>query len=189
LRVTAHVMSKLHQSIMNLWPSKKQWNDWKLPSKLTAIGALVGVVALILAVLLFVLNLIFTPNVEKIVRRVADECKAELIKKYPTAYTVFGVSQDGFIVPKGLVPPNSDIKWNTAKIIELSEHTIKVFVPHMTINTETNKGLRINGQEVVLPKKVGAKCSMISLPALRIQVEIIGIYEQMVIAVIGFAPK
>jgi len=27
---------------MNLWPKKKQWNSWSLPSKLTAIGTLLA---------------------------------------------------------------------------------------------------------------------------------------------------
>lgn len=31
---------------MSLWPTRKQWARWSLPSKLTAVGALVGVVAL-----------------------------------------------------------------------------------------------------------------------------------------------
>ena len=31
---------------MTLWPKKKQWNSWSLPSKLTAIGALCGFLAL-----------------------------------------------------------------------------------------------------------------------------------------------
>ena len=30
---------------MNLWPSKKQWETWSLPSKLTAIGALLGLLS------------------------------------------------------------------------------------------------------------------------------------------------
>lgn len=30
---------------MNLWPNKKQWKTWSLPSKLTAIGALLGLLS------------------------------------------------------------------------------------------------------------------------------------------------
>jgi hypothetical protein len=180
-------MLKMYQ-IISLWPSKKQWDCWSLPSKLTAIGALVGITAILLSIVLFVLNFLFAPDVEKIVRKVAEEYKEELSVNYPASYTVFGVSQDGFIVPKGLVPPNSDIQWNTAKVIELSESKIKIFVPNMTINTETNKGLKIIGQEVILSKKIGAKWNMVGLPTLRIQVEIIGIYEDMIIVAIGFIP-
>ena len=136
------------------------------------------------------INIIISdPVKEEKVRQTANKQQSDLTTKYPGGTAILGVTPKGFIVPKGLVPPNSEIKWDTAKIIELSEHTVKIFVPHMTINTETNKGLRIIGQEVVLPKKVGAKWSMIGLPTLRIQVEIIGIYEQIVVVAIGFAPK
>lgn len=31
---------------MNLWPSQQQWRHWSLPSKLTAIGTLVGIISL-----------------------------------------------------------------------------------------------------------------------------------------------
>jgi hypothetical protein len=31
---------------LSLWPSKKQWNTWSLPSKLTAIGVLLAILAL-----------------------------------------------------------------------------------------------------------------------------------------------
>ncbi len=33
---------------MGLIPSRRQWGDWSLPSKLTAVGALVGVLSLVL---------------------------------------------------------------------------------------------------------------------------------------------
>lgn len=36
---------------MRLWPTKTQWSRWTLPSKLTAIGTLVGIASLIVAVL------------------------------------------------------------------------------------------------------------------------------------------
>ncbi|UCG54833.1 MAG: hypothetical protein JSV32_01035 [Dehalococcoidia bacterium] len=108
--------------------------------------------------------------------------------KYPRGSAVFGVTQQGLIVPKGLVPPDSEIKWYTARILELTENSIKIKVPRMIVNTETNKGLRIEGAEVELPKKVDAKRGLIKLPGLRIQVEIIGIDEQMVIVGIGFIP-
>ena len=31
---------------MKLWPTEKQWQGWSLPSKLTAIGALLAVMSL-----------------------------------------------------------------------------------------------------------------------------------------------
>ena len=37
-------------------PSKQQWKRWSLPSKLTAVGAYVGILALALSVLFFVIS-------------------------------------------------------------------------------------------------------------------------------------
>ena len=128
------------------------------------------------------------PTLEDKVKRIVNEQKDELLMKYPRGSAVFGVTQKGFIVPKGLVPPDSEIKWDTARILELTENSIKILVPHMIVNTETNKGLRIEGAKVGLPKKVGAKWGLVKLPGLRIQVEIIGIDDQMVIVGIGFIP-
>ena len=31
---------------MNLWPTRSQWQSWSLPSKLTAVGTLIGVISL-----------------------------------------------------------------------------------------------------------------------------------------------
>lgn len=128
------------------------------------------------------------PALEAKVKRIANEQNDELTIKYPLGSAVFGITQKGIIVPKGLVPPNSEIKWDTARILELTEKSINILVPSMIINTETNKGLQIIGQKVGLPKKVNSKRNLVKLPGLRIQVEIIGIDDQMVIVGIGFIP-
>lgn len=36
---------------MQVWPSKKQWKNWSLPSKLTAIGTLAGIISLLFTVI------------------------------------------------------------------------------------------------------------------------------------------
>jgi len=40
---------------MRLLPSKKQWQKWSFPSKLTAVGTYVGILALLVAVIFFVI--------------------------------------------------------------------------------------------------------------------------------------
>lgn len=44
---------------MLFFPTKKQWKNWSLASKLTAIGAYVGIIALILSIVFFFIPLIF----------------------------------------------------------------------------------------------------------------------------------
>jgi hypothetical protein len=36
--------------MMRLWPSRKQWRGWSLPSRLTAVGTYVGIAAILFAV-------------------------------------------------------------------------------------------------------------------------------------------
>ena len=58
----------------------------------------------------------------------------------------------------------------------------------MIINTESVKGMRIASVVVSLPKEVSAKIGLFKLPEIRIQVEVIGLHDQMVIIGVGFIP-
>ena len=168
---------------MNIWPSKKQWNDWTLPSKLTAIGALIGFAGIILTVLLFAINLFLSPNVEQIVKKVADEYKAELDRRYPIAYTVFGVRKTGIVVPKGLMPENLEIDWNTGSVQLVSNNMLLVTFPNMVLNGKTY----ISSTKTTVEKRVGAKSgSVIRLGWFDPRVEVIGIHDNLVVVALGF---
>lgn len=178
-----NVMSKLHQFIMNLWPSKKQWKDWTLPSKLTAIGALIGVAAIVLTVLLFAINVLLTPNVEKIVRKVADEYKTELNARYPIAHTVFGVHQTGIVVPKGLMPENLEIEWSTGSVQHVANNMLLVTFPNMVLNGKSF----IDHNKTAVEKRIGARSgSVIRLGWFNPIVEVIGIQDDLVVVALGF---
>lgn len=41
---------------MRLWPTRRQWRSWSLPSKLTAIGTLMGIIGILVAVLVYILQ-------------------------------------------------------------------------------------------------------------------------------------
>jgi len=168
---------------MSLWPSQKQWKSWTLPSKLTAIGVLVGLVAILLTILISVINLFLNPNVEAIVRRVADEYKRELNTRYPTAYTVFGIYQDGFIVPKGLMPENLEINWDTGKVQLAANNMLMVTFPDMVLN---GKAFVVKNTTAV-EKRVGARSgSVIKLGWFNPIVEVIGIQDDLAVVALGF---
>lgn len=42
---------------MNLWPTRRQWRGWSLPAKLTAVGALIGAISVLLAVTFGIISL------------------------------------------------------------------------------------------------------------------------------------
>ena len=116
---------------MDLWPSKKQWKSWTLPSKLTAIGVYVGIP---IGIFLFGLNYLLQPNLDDIVRRIAAEHETELSKQYSTAHTVFGVYQDRNIIPMGLMPENLEIEWNTGQVQTTNNNVLMVKLPNMILN-------------------------------------------------------
>jgi hypothetical protein len=58
----------------------------------------------------------------------------------------------------------------------------------MIINTESVKRTQIPGATVTLPKKINAKRNLIRWPEMRLQVEVIGLHNEMVTIGIGFIP-
>ena len=172
-------MSKLLETIFSLCPSKKKWKSWSLPIKLTAIGALVGIP---LAILLFVLSIVLSPDVEAIIRKVADEYKTELTAKYPVAYTVFGVHQNSFVVPKGLMPENLEVDWNTGDVQLSVDNQLVVTFPNMVLNGR----MLISGNVTSVEKRIGAKSnSVIRIGQFDPRIEVIGIDNNLIVVALG----
>ncbi len=55
---------------MKLWPSKKQWQNWKLPSKLTAVGTFLAVISLFVTLALYVGDKVFADDTDVLVSEV-----------------------------------------------------------------------------------------------------------------------
>ena len=165
---------------MGLWPSKKQWKSWTLPSKLTVIGVYVGIP---LTIFLFVLTFLLQPNLEDIVKRIAEEQETKLDKQYPTAYTAFGVYQGKDIVPMGLMPENLEIDWDTGKVQSTNNNVLMVTLPNMILN---GKGF-VGGNVTQVEKRIGAKSrSIIRLGWFNPILEVIGIDGELVVVALGF---
>jgi len=168
---------------MNLWPSKKQWKSWTLPNKIGVIGGYAGIVAIPLGICLFVLTCLLQPNLDDIVRRMATEHETELNKQYPTAHTVFGVYQDGPIVPNGLMPENLEIDWDTGKVQSTNNNVLMVTLPDMILNGKSFVG----GNVTRVEKRIGAKSgSIIQLGWFNPILEVIGIDGELVVVALGF---
>jgi hypothetical protein len=173
-----------------LWPSKKQWKSWSLPSKLTVVGVLLGIVSLTLWGVDKVADLMketaSKADVEAIVKRFAQEYKAELEKQYPTAHAVFGITHGGFVVPKGDVPESIKVFWDTGKVYNLSDNAVRIRLPDI----KPYEGMLISGTITDLVRRVGAKSGrLISVGGVSPIVEIIGIQGDLVIAALGFEAK
>ena len=172
---------------MVLWPSKKQWNSWTLPSKYTFIGVILGlvlgIVAITLTIVLFSVNYFSRPSLADIVRTVGEESKIELSKKYPIAHTVFGAYQDGFVVPKGQMSENLQIKWSTGRVQSINNNVLMVTLPDMILNGKASVGRN----KTFLEKRIGAKSgSIIQLGWFNPILEVIGIDGELVVVALGF---
>ncbi len=169
--------------VMGLCPSKKQWNSWTLPSKIGVIGGYAGIVAIPLAISLFVLTYLLQPNSDDIVRRMAAEHETQLSKQYRTAYTVFGVYQDRDIVPIGLMPENLEIDWKTGKVQATNNNVLMVTLPNMILNGKT----LIGGNVTQVEKRIGAKSGpIIKLGWFNPILEVIGIDGDLIVVALGF---
>lgn len=139
--------------------------------------------AVLLNIVVSVVNHFSGPDVADIVRTVAEEYKAELSKKYPTAHTVFGVYQGGFAVPKGQMPENLEVEWSTGRVRSTDNNMLMVTLPDMILNGK----LFVGRNTTNVAKRIGAK----SRPIIRIGwfnpiLEVIGIHDELVVVALGF---
>lgn len=126
-------------------------------------------------------------ELERIVSKVAKEFEKTLSEKYSDGHIVFGLKQDGFVVPKGIVPAGFDISWNTGKVINMSENVIKVTIPSMTINTDRIKNVRILRNTITMSKQItGRAVSFIKMSNVSIQIEVLGVDKDLVTVGLGF---
>lgn len=122
---------------------------------------------------------------EAIVRRIAQEFGSQLADKYPQGHTVFGITRDGYVVPKGLIPNNMKVFWDTGKVHNISNDVVRITFPDMVLG-----GMRISRNVTDLVRKVGAKSGpLISIGGINPRVEIIGIQGDLVVVALGVEGK
>jgi len=120
---------------------------------------------------------------EEIVTRIAERLEPKLSKQYSGTHTVFGVHQNQVVWPKGLIPENLVIDWDTGKFQSINNNTLMVKLPNMVLNGK----LLVNSNVMFLEKRVGVKTK----PIIRIGefnpiLEVIGIDDELVVVVLGF---
>ena len=74
--------------IYKIWPIRQQWKNWKLPSKLTAIGTLLTLISLVITILFFLFGIFIdiktnNKNVHKVIDTVTETDKnSESLEDY-----------------------------------------------------------------------------------------------------------
>ncbi len=122
-------------------------------------------------------------NIKNKITKLAEQLQPQLAKQYSRAYTAFGVYQDGFVHPNGLMPENLEIDWDTGRVQSINDNILMVKLPNMTLNGESF----VNENSTFLKKRIGAKSgSIIQLGWFNPILEVIGIDGDLVVVALGF---
>jgi len=125
---------------MNLWPSKKQWKSWTLPSKLTAIGVLcalvLGIVGFIVAGFFHYLSTKESKHIQlQMDGLFMEKHEEELKTKYPGGYMLISIdssknkSQNEFIPSRSNFMEEYELDWNKFKISKITESNVTLKLP------------------------------------------------------------
>ena len=135
---------------MRLWPSKRQWNSWSLPSKLSAIGVLCtlifGIVGLIGACLSHYLGTRESKQIQLQLDNLFMERHSEELKeKYPGGYMLFSIdssknkSKNEFIPSKSNFLEEYELNWNMMEISKLTKTTVTLELPWIIYKPQNTK--------------------------------------------------
>ena len=95
---------------------------------------------------------------------------------------MFGITPDGFVVPKGLIPDEIKIFWDTGKVHRITEDSVEIVFPDII----PYAGMRTSGNRTRLARTIGAKCGpLIRTGGVSPILEIIGIQGDLVIVALG----
>lgn len=124
---------------MSLWPSKKQWKSWTLPSKLTVIGVVIGIIGLVaipITILLYFLSTKDNKNIQsQLDNLIVEKHEEELKKKYPGGYMFLRIdssknkSKNQFIPSKSNFMEEYELDWNKFRISKVSDSSVTLELP------------------------------------------------------------
>jgi len=130
-----------------------------------------------------------TEELEAIVRRAINESSVTLSKTFGDQYTAFGISDSGFVVPKGNVPSGLKVRWETGRVIKVTDEMFEAVLPEIVANTTHIRNFTFGGNTVSLPNKVGAQMGLFKSKDFIIKVEVIGVDKHLVVVGLGLAPE
>lgn len=131
---------------MLLWPNKKQWNSWSLPSRYTTIGVLLGIVGIIVALVLHCRSTEQSKNIQSQLDSLFLERHSEELKnKYPGGYMLLSIdsskniSKNEFIPSKRNFLEEYEIDWNKMEIDEITDASVKLKLPYILYKPQNTK--------------------------------------------------
>jgi len=127
-------------------------------------------------------------ELEAVFRRVLKESSLTLSKSFSDEHTVFGISNSGLVIPKGDVPSGLDVRWDTGRVIKVTDKMFEAVLPEIVANTKQIRNFKFGGNTVNLLKMVGAQMVLFKSKDFSIKVEVIGVDKNLVVVGLGLAP-
>ena len=121
---------------------------------------------------------------QDIVDRIAKNLQPKLLSEYPDGYILFGIVHKNIIIPSEQIPSSLRVDWKPAKIIKDFGNRVEISLPNITGDFKNVKDFSFGGNVVRLEKKLGSKFA-ISFGALKINLKIVAIKEDLLVVSIG----
>lgn len=131
---------------MDLWPSKKQWKSWTLPSKYTVIGVFIGIVAIIITSFYYFLS---TKDSKRIQLQLdglfMEKHGEELKKKYPGGHMLLRIDSSKSISKNEFIPSGSnfmeeyELDWNKFRISKITESNVTLKLPWIRYKPQNSR--------------------------------------------------
>lgn len=128
-------------------------------------------------------------EIEAMFRRVLNESSGNISKSFSKEHTAFGITETGIVVPKDSVPPGLDVRWETGKVIKVTDTAFEAILPQITANTEHIKNFTFGGAKVTMSKTVGSKINILKSNDFNIIVEVVGADKNLIVVGMGLAPS
>lgn len=146
---------------MSLWPKKKQWNSWSLPSKLTAIGALLGFLSF---------GLYFSEKVFNIIDWASQDDQESILRPEISIDMQFPYEQQNDAVKQDKRNPKLTITNRGLKVISPLKADVTMFFLNQSFDEVSSAAIlsyRTHGHSIFEPELKPGLSTSISLPGIR----------------------
>jgi len=128
------------ETVMDLWPSKKQWKSWTLLSKYTALAFLftlvLGIVAIIVSIVSHCLSIEQSKHTQfQLDGLFMEKHGEELKKKYPGGHMLLRIDSSKNISKNEFIPSGSnfmeeyELDWNKFRINKITDSNVTLELP------------------------------------------------------------
>lgn len=188
---------------MTFIPTKTQFEKWSLPSQIGYIAFVITILAFLLAIIFFIIQLKFGASkklqeeaqkdrdikhqeLKKLLLSIDSTKHGELLQTYPQGYILFGIDHENIVIPyASRLKSDYKLNWDGARVLQITAEEVEVQLPD--IYTKDGKEAVINSS-IGISRYVGYKGRgrNLTIGNLRIAMGILSDDKNGIIIVAGF---